>query len=263
MQGRDAAFSSFGDERFDEAAFEAQLTAARTPTVICLYWIRKLKARYLAGDYAEAWAAADKAKALLGISSVQLQLFDYFYYAALTVAALYEEASADQQSGWRELLTAHREQLREWAENYPPTFSDKYFLVSAELARIEGRDADAMRLYEQRHSIRSRTRLRSERGRLPMRWQHGSTPRVTLRPLAHAYLSNARNCYERWGALGKVQQLDESTHGCTRNGPCFYHRHHRHAGRPVGRRDCTKSLTGTVQRDSSPQADREAHANRG
>jgi len=25
----------------------------------------------------------------------------------------------------------------------------------------------------------------------------------------HAYLRNARNCYERWGALGKVKQLDE------------------------------------------------------
>ena len=63
-------------------------------------------------------------------------------------------ASADeQQQAWRELLTAHREQLREWAENYPPTFADKHALVSAEIARLEGRDADAMRLYEQ--AIRS------------------------------------------------------------------------------------------------------------
>src|SRR6202034_3744385 len=99
-------------------------------------------------DYSGAQAAADKAKSLLWISAVQLQLLDYFYYGALTVAALYEEASADEQSGWRELLMAHREQLREWAESYPPTFSDKHDLVSAELARIEGRHADAMRLYE-------------------------------------------------------------------------------------------------------------------
>jgi predicted ATPase len=39
MQGRDATFSTFGDERFDEAAFEAQLIAERTPTVICLFTI--------------------------------------------------------------------------------------------------------------------------------------------------------------------------------------------------------------------------------
>ena len=35
------------------------------PFMICLYWILKLKARFLSGDYAEALAAADKAKALL------------------------------------------------------------------------------------------------------------------------------------------------------------------------------------------------------
>ena len=72
-------------------------------------------------------------------------------------------ASADEQNEWRELLTAHREQLREWAENYPPTFGDKHALVSAEIARLEGRDADAMRLYEAGHSIGPRERLRAER----------------------------------------------------------------------------------------------------
>src|ERR1700736_1756559 len=27
--------------------------------------------------------------------------------------------------------------------------------------------------------------------------------------IAHTYLRNARNCYDRWGALGKLKQLDE------------------------------------------------------
>jgi hypothetical protein len=65
------------------------------------------------------------------------------------VAALYETASADQKAAWRELLRVHREQLGEWAENYPPTFTDKHRLVLAEIARIEKRDADALGLYEQ------------------------------------------------------------------------------------------------------------------
>jgi hypothetical protein len=81
-------------------------------------------------------------------------LLDYFYYTALTVAALYENASADEQTGWRKLLTAHRQRLQEWAENYPPTFGDKHALVSAELARLEGRDLDAMRLYEEGGHVR-------------------------------------------------------------------------------------------------------------
>jgi PAS domain S-box-containing protein len=208
MQGRDATSSNFSEEPFDEVAFEAQLTAARTPTVICLHWIRKLKARYLSGDYAEAQAAADKAKALLRISTVQLQLFDYFYYTALTMGALYEEASADEQADWRSLLTAHREQLREWAENYPPTFADKHDLVSAEIARIEGRAFDAMHLYDQAiQSAHENGFVQNEA------LSHEVAARFYsargFETIARTYLCNALNCYERWGAFGKMKQLDE------------------------------------------------------
>jgi hypothetical protein len=149
MQGRTAAFFSFSDAQFDEAAFEAQLTPDRTATMVCMYWILKLKARFLSGDYAGALAAAGKAKPLLSASAAQIQILDYFFYFALTVAARYENASADEQSRWRDLLAAHQEQLRVWADSCPPTFADKHTLVSAEIARLDGRDAEAMRLYEQ------------------------------------------------------------------------------------------------------------------
>jgi hypothetical protein len=64
--------------------------------------------------------SADKAKALLWSIPGEFQRLDYFHYAALTVAALYQDASAGEKQAWRDLLAAHREQLREWAENYPP-----------------------------------------------------------------------------------------------------------------------------------------------
>src|SRR5882757_6877250 len=207
MQGRTATFSTFSDAQFDGATFEAQLTADRMAMTTCFYWIVKLKARFLSGDYAEAITAADEAKALLWAIAAQIQLLDYYYYSALTVAALYEKGNADEQTGWRDLLTAHREQLREWAENYPPTFADKHALVSAELARIEGRDADAMRLYE--HAIQSAR----EHGFVQ---NEGVAHEVAARfyaargfeTTADDYLRNARYCYLRWGADGKVQQLD-------------------------------------------------------
>jgi predicted ATPase/signal transduction histidine kinase len=209
MQGRTATFSTFSDGQFDEATFEAQLTGkGMTLMICCFYWILKLKARFLSGDYAEALAAADKAKPLLWAAAAQIQSLDYFYYAALTVAALHEEASDDKQTGWRDLLTAHREQLREWADNYPPTFGDKYALVSAEIARLEGRDADAMRLYDQ--AIRSAR----EHGFVQ---NEGLAHEVAARyftarcfdTVAHACLREARRCYLRWGAFGKVRQLEQ------------------------------------------------------
>jgi PAS domain S-box-containing protein len=176
--------------------------------MMCWYWILKLKARFLAGDYAAALAAADKAGALLWVATLQTRLLDYFYYAALTVAALYENASVEEQPGWRDLIAAHQERLREWAETYPPTFGDKYALVSAEIARLEARDSDAMRLYEQ--AIQSAH-------------EHGFVQNEALayevaarfyaargfETIASAYLRNARHCYLRWGALGKVRRLEQ------------------------------------------------------
>jgi PAS domain S-box-containing protein len=208
MLGRTTTFSTFSDAQFDESAFEAQLTGDRAPSVICWYWILKLKARFMAGEYAEALSAAGKANAILWASRAHVQLLDYFYYTALTVAAIYENGSADEQTGWRDLLTAHREQLREWADNYPPTFGDKHVLVSAEIARIEGRDTDAMRLYEQAiQAARENGFVQNE----------GLAHEVAARfyaargfeTIAHAYLRNARHCYVRWGAHGKVRQLDQ------------------------------------------------------
>ena len=96
MQGRT-------DAQFDEVVFEAQLTGDRMPSMVSFYWILKLKARFLSGRYTEALTAADKAKPLLWASAAQIQLLDYFYYTALTVAALYENASADEQQGWHGL----------------------------------------------------------------------------------------------------------------------------------------------------------------
>jgi predicted ATPase/signal transduction histidine kinase len=207
MQGRTATFSTFNDERFEETRFEAQLTGDRMNTMICLYWILKLKARFLAGDYTEALAAAGKAKPLLRREASQIFLLDYFYYTALTVAALYENASADEQISWRDLLAAHREQLREWAENFPPTFGDKHALVSAEIARLEGRDAEAMRLYEVAiESAREHAFVQNEG--LAQEVAAGFYAARGVERIAFDYLRGARDCYLRWGALGKVRQLD-------------------------------------------------------
>jgi signal transduction histidine kinase/CheY-like chemotaxis protein len=206
MQGRTRNLSTFSDEHFDEAKFEAQLTGDRMPLMIYWYWILKLQARFLSGDYAEALAAAARVKP--DLSAPAAQLLDYCYFGALTVAACYEKMSADEQARWRDLLTAHCGRLREWADTYPPTFGHKHALVSAEIARLEGRDSDAMRLYEEA------TRSARDHGFV----QHEGLAQETaarfygareLHTVAYACLRNARHCYQRWGALGKVRQLDQ------------------------------------------------------
>ena len=263
MQGRTATFSTFSDAQFDEAAFEAQMMVGRTSTMICWYWILKLKARFLSCDYAAALVAADKVRALLWASATSIHLLDYYYYAALAVAAHYEKASADKQTGWRELLIVHREQLREWAENYPPTFGDKHALVSAEIARLEGRDADAMRLYEE--AIRSAH-------------ENGFVQNEGLAHEVAARFYAARGVEIDRPSLSAGRQVLLSPLGRTRQGqatrrtlPAFArgnacelrHRHDWRACRAAGRRDGGQGFAGRVGRDRPREPDQDAHGDRG
>jgi PAS domain S-box-containing protein len=207
LRGQTASLSTFSGDNFDETSFEARLTEDRMTPLISRYWILKVQARFMSGDYREALAAAERAREWHRSSEAFIHSLDYYYYAALTMAACYENALVDEQQELRQLLRAHVEQLREWADNYPPTFADKHALVAAEIARLEGRDADAMRLYEQ--AIRST----KENGFVQNEaLAHEVAARFyTARgfeSIANAYLRNAKACYLRWGADGKVRQLD-------------------------------------------------------
>ncbi|HMF61384.1 MAG TPA: PAS domain S-box protein, partial [Vicinamibacterales bacterium] len=208
MQGRTASISTFNDEQFDEAAFEAQLLAGdRMPTMICWYWITKAKTRFLAGDHAEALAAVDKATALLWSSTGHFPLIDYYYYAALTVAALYDNAPAVEEPRWGELQEL-RDQLREWADVNRPSFGDKHALASAEIARLEGRELNAMRLYEEAIALAREHGFVQNEGLANELAARFYTARG-FETIASAYLRNARGCYLRWGAFGKVRQLEQ------------------------------------------------------
>jgi hypothetical protein len=164
--------------------------------------------RFLSGEYGEALAAAEKAKELLWSAVAHIQMLDYFYYTALTVAALYQSAPVDVQTGWRDLLRVHRNQLKQWADNYHATFADKLALVSAEIARLEGRDLDAMRLYEEASGAACENGFVQSEGIANELAAHFYVERG-FDLIADAYLRKARYCYLRWGATGKVRQLDE------------------------------------------------------
>ena len=80
-------------------------------------------------------------------------------------------------------------------------------LVGAEIARIEGRELEAERLYERAiHSARTNGFLNNEAlaNELAARF-HASRG---LETIANAYLREARSCYRRWGAESKVRQLE-------------------------------------------------------
>src|ERR1700736_1541629 len=209
LRGLTPKFGSFNDERFDELRFERHLSGDPVLALPeCWYWIRKLQARFFAGDYASAIDASLRAQRLLWTSPSLFETAEYEFYGALSRAASCDSAAADQRQQHVEALAAHHRQLEIWAENCPENFENRATLVSAEIARIQGRELEAEHLYEQ--AIRSA----HENG-----FFHNEAIANELaahfyaargfEKIAHAYLQDARYGYLRWGADGKVRQLDQ------------------------------------------------------
>jgi len=209
LRGLTPDFGSFNDAEFDESCFEDHLDSnPRLVVAASRYWIRKLQACVYAGNGASAVAAASKAAALLWTVPSQVELSEYHFYAALGRAARCDTAAAEERPRHLEALISHLDRIAVWADNCPATFANRAALVGAELARLEGRELDAERLYEQAiHSAREHGFVQNEG------LAHELAARFYMargfETIAHAYLRNARHCYLRWGALGKVRQLDQ------------------------------------------------------
>jgi PAS domain S-box-containing protein len=208
LRGLTPEFASFNDAGFDERRFEQHLAEDPGLKIVAgWYWVLKLQARFLAGEYAAAAEAAENARQFLWASPTSFQLAEFQLYAALAQAALFDTAPAADRPRHLDALVAHHRQLQEWAGNCPANFEDRAELAGAELARIEGRDAEAMRLYERAiAAARANGFVHNEAlaSELAARFY---VARGVDR-IAQVYLREARNGYLRWGAEGKVRQLE-------------------------------------------------------
>jgi PAS domain S-box-containing protein len=202
LRGLTRKFGSFDDEEFGDARFARNPNSALAEWLYCM---RKLQAHFHAGDYASAIGAATRAQRHTA-SGYLYQVADLRFYSALSHAAVCD--TADQREAHFAALSAHHRQLEIWAEQCPENFENRAALVGAEIARLEGRDVDAMRLYQQ--GIRS-ARVNSFVQNEALAYELAARFYAArgFDEIAHLYLRNARYGYLRWGADGKVRQLDE------------------------------------------------------
>jgi PAS domain S-box-containing protein len=135
-------------------------------------------------------------------------LVEYHFCSALCHAAVCRSATSDHRHQHLEAITAHQKQLKVWANNCPENFENRVALVDAEIAGLEGRELDAERLFEQAIcSARDNAFVQNEA--LAYELAAHSYAARGFEQIAHLYLRNAHHRYLRWGADGKVRQLEQ------------------------------------------------------
>jgi len=208
LRGHTQNVASFNGAEFDEAEFERHL--AQDPGMAVAngwYWVRKLQGRFLASDPQGAVEAAARMEQYLWTVPSHLEMTEYHFHAALARAACCDAARPEARDRLLAALRAHHRQIEHWATHCPENFVCRAALVAAEIARVEGRELEAERIYE--HAIQAAR-------------NHGF---IYLEALAHelagqfyfgrgletsgdAHLRHACACYDLWGAAGKVTQIE-------------------------------------------------------
>jgi predicted ATPase/signal transduction histidine kinase len=175
--------------------------------MVCYHWVFRLEERFLAGDIPAALDAAARVGGIRWAMRSSVEEAEYDFYAALATAAACDDASPEQREGHRRALAEHFRRIALWAENCPENFSNRKALIAAEMARLEGRDLQAQQLYEDAVRLaRDFGFVQNQAFANELAGQFYAAR--NLETIANAYLRNARDCYERWGALGKVRQLE-------------------------------------------------------
>ena len=171
------------------------------------YLVLKAQLAYLFGRFGEALEDVLAARELQGFFSSSISVAQLNLFHSLTLAALHAGAPPGARLEHERQIEANQAQMATWARHCGDNFEHLHLLVSAELARVRGSEAEAERLYEQAlAAARKRGFVQDE----------GLTDEVAarfheargLRTVARAYLREARACYARWGADLKVKQLD-------------------------------------------------------
>ncbi|NER33709.1 MAG: AAA family ATPase [Oscillatoria sp. SIO1A7] len=175
-------------------------------TAICVVYLCKLILGYLFEDFQEAIEWAAQAEGYLENVTSLLLVPVFYFYDSLARLARSPEASREEKSILAK-VQANQKKMKVWSRHAPKNYLHKFVLVEAERHRVLGQSARAIDLYDRAialakdHEYINEEALANELA-AKFYLQQGKVK------IAGAYMLEARYCYRKWGATGKVKDLE-------------------------------------------------------
>jgi predicted ATPase/signal transduction histidine kinase len=197
---------TFDDEDFDEVRYLAE--PGGSGASCARFHILRLEVGYLLGPMEVARTYIARSAEGLNYLGPHFTRANFDFYAALTLVRLAFGAEAAEKEDMLSRVREHLGRLDTWSQNGPMNFRHKRDLVAAELARLEGRGADALAGYHSAIEHAGRSGFSHEEAlahELCGRFHRGAgAVRV-----ADLHLVAAIQGYSLWGATAKVAALGE------------------------------------------------------
>jgi transcriptional regulator with GAF, ATPase, and Fis domain len=208
LQGYTERATSLSEEGFDETVY---CRTHRDQSLFeMFYLVPKLVLFYTFEEYKAANDILCKLdRVLRDYAGTIWDAITVFYHALVLTG------QADSRSGTLKLsvdveakLNALSARLRHWADNAPENFRAQSLIVSAEIARVRGSDAEALDLFGSALDVATRQECPRELALadelLARFWNQRGDPTV-----ASLFLRAAFDRYVKWGAMAKARQLEE------------------------------------------------------
>ncbi|MEZ2301276.1 MAG: AAA family ATPase [Microcoleus sp.] len=195
-------------EAIDEVTLLAESQAAKNGWTLFHLHIAKGILLYLLKDGAGAIANISEAleyiKSIMGLMYVAIHNF----YYSLALLAVYPTADSQQQAEYLAQVEKNQEKMQKWAYHAPMNYLHKYELVEAEKARVLGEKDRAMNYYDRAiHNAAAQGYIQEEALANELAAEYYLS--LGREKVAKTYMTDAYYCYIRWGANGKVADLEE------------------------------------------------------
>ncbi|MCA1458264.1 AAA family ATPase [Bradyrhizobium sp. BRP22] len=207
------------NNRFESPA-SLQPPDASEPLSAFFHYATQIQIEVLAGRDDVAIDLATHAERLSWCARSYSDFTEYRFYTALAHAGAYHSSDSEDREHHLGDLREHHRKLTVWSNRCPANFAARQKLVTAELARIEGRELEAEQLYEESIGLAQESGFVQIEAIAAERAARFYEARG-IRTVVLSYLMKARDCYARWGAAAKVRQLEEFHPGLRERGSAF------------------------------------------
>lgn len=197
---------SLSDQQFSVEQCYEGMQDRQFMTGIANYNIYNAEICFLYGEYDRALAFVRAQDPLIKSAMSLPQLVRFYVVANLTLATHYPSMDNSEQQSTFARLTKDLARMTRWADNCEENFRHLQWLMSAEIARIQGQAELTLQLYDKAISAAKLSGfLRDEATACERAACHLLA--LGRHKSAEGYLRAAHSIYERWGAKRKAKWL--------------------------------------------------------
>ncbi|MEG4302279.1 AAA family ATPase [Microcoleus sp. D3_18a_C4] len=195
-------------ESFDESTMFPRLHAENSHYALFMGYLAKTILFYLLEEFDRAVDSAANGVKHSGAGAGAEYFVTLHLYQSLALLANYSNVDSEERSHYLSQVDANQEKMQLWMQHAPMNYDHKYYLVEAEKHRVFHQKTEAIEFYDlaiagaKENAYLQEEALANElAAKFYLDWGKEK--------VAASYMQEAYYCYARWGALAKVEDLEQ------------------------------------------------------